>query len=139
MCLHGPQAVLIGGEDNLPVWLSRTTIPGTEIIIDPCAAIIVIIATALLCAGVKEVYFMIIVCEKIVFYLNLWFYLLERDGLFVNVYKEKYVFSGCIPGNFFIFLLFAFFWHHWLLSKVVIWSIQNDHDNAIELPKGCSS
>ena len=124
MCLHGPHAVLIGGEDNLPVWLSRATIPGTEIVIDPCAAFIVIIATVLLCAGVKEVFFMIIVCVKFVFYLNSSFYCFGRDELFVNVYKEKYVFSGCIPGRFFIFPLFAFFWHHWLLGKIVIWTTQ---------------
>ncbi|KAI5077666.1 hypothetical protein GOP47_0007490 [Adiantum capillus-veneris] len=47
-------ALLIGGEDNLPLWLSRSTIPGTSIVIDPCAAVLVILVTILLCLGVKE-------------------------------------------------------------------------------------
>eukprot|EP00250_Pteridium_aquilinum_P015039 c22343_g1_i2 orf=127-1341(+) len=47
-------ALLIGGQANLPSWLSRSTISGTSIVVDPCAAILVILVTALLCAGVKE-------------------------------------------------------------------------------------
>lgn len=45
----------MGGEANLPSWLSRSTILGTSIEVDPCAAILVILVTVLLCAGVKEV------------------------------------------------------------------------------------
>lgn len=47
-------ALLVGGEANLPSWLSRSTILGTSIEVDPCAAILVILVTVLLCAGVKE-------------------------------------------------------------------------------------
>lgn len=47
-------ALLIGGEANLPFWLSRSTIPGTSIVIDPCAAILVVLVTVLLCLGIKE-------------------------------------------------------------------------------------
>uniref|UniRef100_A0A7I4D6P2 Cationic amino acid transporter C-terminal domain-containing protein n=1 Tax=Physcomitrium patens TaxID=3218 RepID=A0A7I4D6P2_PHYPA len=46
--------VFVGGEENLPWLLIRRTIPSTEIIVDPCAAFLVIIVTALLCVGIRE-------------------------------------------------------------------------------------
>ncbi|EPS66887.1 hypothetical protein M569_07889, partial [Genlisea aurea] len=47
-------ALLFGGPDSLPSFLSRQTIPGFDIVVDPCAALLVIVVTALLCAGIKE-------------------------------------------------------------------------------------
>ncbi|MED6169791.1 Carnitine O-acetyltransferase mitochondrial [Stylosanthes scabra] len=47
-------AALIGGGEKLPMFLSRKHIPGTDIIVDPCAAILVLIITGLLCIGIKE-------------------------------------------------------------------------------------
>ncbi|KAK7380768.1 hypothetical protein VNO78_33287 [Psophocarpus tetragonolobus] len=47
-------AALIGGMENLPSILSWHTIPGTDIVVDPCSAIIVFIITGLLCVGIKE-------------------------------------------------------------------------------------
>lgn len=49
------QALLFGGNDRLPVFLARQTLPGLDIVVDPCAAILVLIVTALLCVGIKEV------------------------------------------------------------------------------------
>ncbi|CAK7341539.1 unnamed protein product [Dovyalis caffra] len=45
-------ALLFGGEDNLPSYLSRHTILG--IVVDPCAAVLILIVTVLLCIGIKE-------------------------------------------------------------------------------------
>ncbi|XP_021776048.1 cationic amino acid transporter 4, vacuolar-like [Chenopodium quinoa] len=45
-------ALYFGGEGNLPVFLARHTVFG--IVVDPCAAALVIIATILLCTGIKE-------------------------------------------------------------------------------------
>lgn len=39
----------------MPVFLARHTIPGLGIVVDPCAAGLVLIVTALLCIGIKEV------------------------------------------------------------------------------------
>ncbi|XP_061356749.1 cationic amino acid transporter 2, vacuolar-like isoform X1 [Gastrolobium bilobum] len=47
-------AALFGGVDNLPIFLSRQRIPGIDIVVDPCAAILVLIVTGLLCVGIKE-------------------------------------------------------------------------------------
>ncbi|KAJ4721316.1 Vacuolar cationic amino acid transporter [Melia azedarach] len=47
-------AMLFGGPDNLPVFLARHQIPGLDIVVDPCAAILVFIVTGLLCGGIKE-------------------------------------------------------------------------------------
>lgn len=43
--------------DNLPIFLSRQHIPGIDIVVDPCAVILVLIVTGLLCLGIKEVGF----------------------------------------------------------------------------------
>lgn len=48
--------MIFGGEDCLPAILARHQIPGLDIVVDPCAAVLVFIVTALLCTGVKEVY-----------------------------------------------------------------------------------
>lgn len=50
------QALLFGGNDHLPSFLARQTLPGLDTVVDPCAAILVLIVTALLCMGIKEVY-----------------------------------------------------------------------------------
>ncbi|XP_051138713.1 cationic amino acid transporter 2, vacuolar-like [Andrographis paniculata] len=47
-------AMLFGGANSLPSFLARQTIPGVGIVIDPCAAILVMVVTALLCVGIKE-------------------------------------------------------------------------------------
>lgn len=51
------QAMLFGGSDSLPSFLARQTIPGIEVVVDPCAAILVFVVTGLLCVGIKEVTF----------------------------------------------------------------------------------
>ncbi|GAU23995.1 hypothetical protein TSUD_327960 [Trifolium subterraneum] len=47
-------AQLFGGLDNLPFFLLRQHIPGIDIVVDPCAAILVFLVTGLLCLGIKE-------------------------------------------------------------------------------------
>ncbi|KAG9152007.1 hypothetical protein Leryth_002265 [Lithospermum erythrorhizon] len=47
-------ALLFGGPDSLPSFLSRHTIPGLDVTVDPCAAILVCVVTGLLCVGIKE-------------------------------------------------------------------------------------
>ncbi|KAI3472421.1 hypothetical protein Pfo_029542 [Paulownia fortunei] len=47
-------ALLFGGPNSLPSFLARQTIPGFGIVVDPCAAILVIVVTGLLCVGIKE-------------------------------------------------------------------------------------
>ncbi|KAL2464263.1 Cationic amino acid transporter 2 [Forsythia ovata] len=47
-------ALLFGGPDSLPSFLARQTIPGLDIVVDPCAAILVFVVTGLLCVGIKE-------------------------------------------------------------------------------------
>ncbi|KAL8241333.1 hypothetical protein R6Q59_014688 [Mikania micrantha] len=45
-------ALLFGGPDSLPAFLARRTVLG--IVVDPCAAVLVISVTVLLCVGIKE-------------------------------------------------------------------------------------
>ncbi|KAF3326700.1 cationic amino acid transporter 2, vacuolar-like isoform X2 [Carex littledalei] len=47
-------ALFFGGQDNLPSFLARVYVPWLGIIVDPCAAILVLVVTALLCLGIKE-------------------------------------------------------------------------------------
>ncbi|XP_020888928.1 cationic amino acid transporter 4, vacuolar isoform X1 [Arabidopsis lyrata subsp. lyrata] len=47
-------ASFFGGLDKLPVFLARQTIPGVGIVVDPCAALLIMIVTILLCFGIKE-------------------------------------------------------------------------------------
>lgn len=47
-------SLLFGGHNSLPFFLARHYVPGLDVTIDPAAAILVFIATALLCAGIKE-------------------------------------------------------------------------------------
>ncbi|KAK4415359.1 Cationic amino acid transporter 2, vacuolar [Sesamum alatum] len=47
-------AMLFGGPSSLPSFLARQTIPGLEIVVDPCAAVLVFAVTGLLCFGIKE-------------------------------------------------------------------------------------
>ncbi|CAH2048386.1 unnamed protein product, partial [Thlaspi arvense] len=47
-------ALIFGGEDGLPSFLARHQIPGLDVVVDPCAAILVFIVTGLLCLGIKE-------------------------------------------------------------------------------------
>ncbi|KAF3789483.1 Cationic amino acid transporter 2 [Nymphaea thermarum] len=47
-------ALLFGGENSLPVFLARHHIPSFDIVVDPCAAVLVFIVTGLLCLGIKE-------------------------------------------------------------------------------------
>ncbi|XP_047307698.1 cationic amino acid transporter 4, vacuolar-like [Impatiens glandulifera] len=45
-------AWFFGGQENLPAFLARKTLFG--VVVDPCAATLVLIVTGLLCAGIKE-------------------------------------------------------------------------------------
>ncbi|KAL3699086.1 hypothetical protein R1sor_017108 [Riccia sorocarpa] len=45
-------AIFFGGSESLPVWIARRELFG--ITVDPCAGILVLIVTALLCVGIKE-------------------------------------------------------------------------------------
>ncbi|OMO70369.1 Amino acid/polyamine transporter I [Corchorus olitorius] len=47
-------ALLFGGENSLPIFLARQHIPGLDVVVDPCAALLVFIVTGLLCVGIKE-------------------------------------------------------------------------------------
>ncbi|KAH9751260.1 hypothetical protein KPL71_014223 [Citrus sinensis] len=44
----------------LPFFLAHQEIPGLDIIVDPCAAIIVLFVTGLLCVGIKEAFFTVV-------------------------------------------------------------------------------
>ncbi|KAK4282091.1 hypothetical protein QN277_013509 [Acacia crassicarpa] len=46
-------AAFFGGMDHLPFFLARHHIPGTDMVVDPCAAIVTLIITGLLCVGIK--------------------------------------------------------------------------------------
>ncbi|XP_077240741.1 cationic amino acid transporter 2, vacuolar-like [Tasmannia lanceolata] len=47
-------ALFFGGQDSLPIFLARVNFPFLHIVVDPCAAILVIVVTGLLCVGIKE-------------------------------------------------------------------------------------
>ncbi|XP_043701896.1 cationic amino acid transporter 3, mitochondrial-like isoform X1 [Telopea speciosissima] len=47
-------ALFFGGPDSLPAFLARVQIPGLDVVVDPCAAILVLVFTGLLCVGIKE-------------------------------------------------------------------------------------
>ncbi|KAJ4969818.1 hypothetical protein NE237_002917 [Protea cynaroides] len=47
-------ALFFGGPDSLPAFLARIQIPGLDVVVDPCAAILVLVVTGLLCVGIKE-------------------------------------------------------------------------------------
>ncbi|CAK9870682.1 unnamed protein product [Sphagnum jensenii] len=46
--------IFFGGQENLPAWLSRQTIPGIDVVVDPCAGLLVVVVTGLLCLGIRE-------------------------------------------------------------------------------------
>uniref|UniRef100_A0A2N9IS81 Cationic amino acid transporter C-terminal domain-containing protein n=1 Tax=Fagus sylvatica TaxID=28930 RepID=A0A2N9IS81_FAGSY len=46
--------ITCSGEEKLPAFLARHTIPGLGIVVDPCAAVLILIVTVLLCFGIKE-------------------------------------------------------------------------------------
>ncbi|WVZ59073.1 hypothetical protein U9M48_009274 [Paspalum notatum var. saurae] len=48
------QALFFGGQDKLPFFLAQVHVKGLDTPVDPCAAILVLIVTALLCLGIKE-------------------------------------------------------------------------------------
>ncbi|XP_078177769.1 cationic amino acid transporter 2, vacuolar-like [Carex rostrata] len=49
-------ALFFGGPDSLPSFMARHTIScfGHEVVVDPCAAVLVMVVTGLLCFGIKE-------------------------------------------------------------------------------------
>ncbi|KAL0926411.1 hypothetical protein M5K25_002641 [Dendrobium thyrsiflorum] len=47
-------ALFFGGPDSLPSFLARVYIPWLDVVVDPCAAVLVLIVTGLLCVGIKE-------------------------------------------------------------------------------------
>jgi cationic amino acid transporter 1 len=46
--------IFFGGQENLPAWLGRHTIPGIDVVVDPCAGLLVVVVTGLLCLGIRE-------------------------------------------------------------------------------------
>ena len=79
------QALFFGGEEKLPAFLARHTIPGLGIVVDPCAAVLILIVTVLLCIGIKEV------CSS---YLNICnpFNLCLDNSFFVILFYYYYFF-----------------------------------------------
>jgi cationic amino acid transporter 1 len=59
--------LFFGGPDSLPWILARHQLPWFGIIVDPCAAALVLVVTVLLCVGIKEV----TVCLFISFFSNI--------------------------------------------------------------------
>ena len=49
-------ALLFGGENSLPSFLARQHIPGVDIIVDPCAIIVVFVVTGILCKELRRVH-----------------------------------------------------------------------------------
>ena len=49
------QALFFGGPDSLPWILARHQLPWFDVIVDPCAAALVLVVSVLLCLGIKEV------------------------------------------------------------------------------------
>ncbi|QCD97218.1 solute carrier family 7 [Vigna unguiculata] len=49
-----PNLAALFGKENLPVFISRYHISGMNVVVDPCAAIFVLLVTGLLCLGIKE-------------------------------------------------------------------------------------
>ncbi|XP_034693896.1 cationic amino acid transporter 2, vacuolar-like [Vitis riparia] len=49
-----PNLALLFGGGDLPAFIARQYIPALDIVVDPCAAILVFIVTGLLCVGIKE-------------------------------------------------------------------------------------
>lgn len=47
-------ALFFGGPDSLPWILARHELPWLDVVVDPCAAVLVFVVTALLCVGIKE-------------------------------------------------------------------------------------
>nr|DAD29136.1 TPA_asm: hypothetical protein HUJ06_030604 [Nelumbo nucifera] len=47
-------ALFFGGEDHLPAYLARVYISRLDLVVDPCAAVLILIVTGLLCVGIKE-------------------------------------------------------------------------------------
>ncbi|XP_078430842.1 cationic amino acid transporter 3, mitochondrial-like [Wolffia australiana] len=47
-------ALFFGGQDKLPYIIARAHIPWLDVVVDPCAALLVLVVTALLCVGIKE-------------------------------------------------------------------------------------
>uniref|UniRef100_A0A0E0MPR5 Cationic amino acid transporter C-terminal domain-containing protein n=1 Tax=Oryza punctata TaxID=4537 RepID=A0A0E0MPR5_ORYPU len=47
-------ALFFGGPDSLPWFLARHELPWFDVVVDPCAAFLVFVVTALLCKGIKE-------------------------------------------------------------------------------------
>ncbi|XP_072987549.1 cationic amino acid transporter 2, vacuolar [Typha latifolia] len=47
-------ALFFGGPDSLPSFLARAHIPWLDVVVDPCAAFLVLVVTGLLCVGIKE-------------------------------------------------------------------------------------
>jgi cationic amino acid transporter 1 len=46
--------IFFGGQENLPAWLGRQTIPGIDVVVNPCAGLLVVVITGLLCLGIRE-------------------------------------------------------------------------------------
>jgi hypothetical protein len=49
------QALFFGGPNSLPWILARHELPWLDVVVDPCAAALVLLVTGLLCVGIKDV------------------------------------------------------------------------------------
>lgn len=82
ICFFCFKALLFGGPDSLPFFLSRLHIPALDVVVDPCAAILVFIVTGLLCVGIKEVVMYVIILQVPSIFLYL--YKLTWDSEYVQ-------------------------------------------------------
>ena len=62
----------------MPAIIARQHIPGLDIDVDPCAAILVLIVTGLLCVGIKEVYMCIFFFFLFLFLFFIYFYFIFK-------------------------------------------------------------
>lgn len=72
----------------MPAFIARQHIPGLDIVVDPCAAILVFIVTGLLCFGIKEVYYASCSSSFLSFYV-----FLMIQTRFPLIYKVFYLVS----------------------------------------------
>ncbi|CAM0145787.1 unnamed protein product [Urochloa decumbens] len=110
-------ALFFGGQDKLPFFLAQVHVKGLDTPVDPCAAILVLIVTALLCLGIKESSFVeaIITSANIIVMLfvicaggwlgfrNGWAGYKGPDGYFPNG------FGGVLSGSATLFFAFIGF------------------------------
>ena len=78
----------------MPAIIARQHIPGLDIDVDPCAAILVLIVTGLLCVGIKEVYMCIFFIFLYLFLFFIYFI------LFLNFCIFQFLYFPFFPNSF---------------------------------------